>query len=115
MAAHILQIAYYPTLKETRAEMLEEIGYRVTSVLGNDDAIRLDEPFMSTVDAVVFGFCSPQSVRQTMIQWLKRRYPMLPVVALQFYDWETIPEADACTLSENPKVWLSTIANVLKA
>ena len=38
MAAHILQVAYYDTLQEVRAKMLEAAGYQVTSVLGNDKA-----------------------------------------------------------------------------
>ncbi len=42
MAAHILQVAYYDTLQEVRAKMLEVAGYQVTSVLGNDKAMRLN-------------------------------------------------------------------------
>ena len=38
MPAHILQVAYYDTLKEIRAEILKDVGYEVTSVLGNDNA-----------------------------------------------------------------------------
>jgi hypothetical protein len=41
MAARILQVAYYDTLQEVRAKMLEAAGYQVTSVLGNDKAMGL--------------------------------------------------------------------------
>ena len=41
MAAHLLQVAYYPALLNTRSEMLKNAGYRVTSVLGNEEAMAL--------------------------------------------------------------------------
>ena len=41
-AAHILQVAYYDTLRELRVKMLEAAGYQVTSVSGNDNAMGLD-------------------------------------------------------------------------
>src|SRR5437773_11963845 len=42
MAAHILQVAYYDTMRERRVKMLEAAGYQVTSVSGNDNAMGLD-------------------------------------------------------------------------
>jgi DNA-binding NtrC family response regulator len=115
MAAHILQIAYYPTLQDTRARMLEAAGYRVTSVMGNDDAIRVNERSMGTIDLALVGFCAPYTIREAMVHWLKTHSPDIPVIALQFHEWEDFPEADASTLSENPQIWLSTVANLLKA
>jgi DNA-binding NtrC family response regulator len=115
MVAHILQIAYYTTLRETRARMLQAAGYRVTSVVGNDEAMRLDKAAIASVDLVVIGFCALQTVRTTMVQWLKARYPNIVVVVLQFHNWEKFPEADAATLSDDPTVWLATIATLLKA
>ena len=41
MAAHILQVAYYDTLRELRVKMLEAAGYQVTSVSGSQATIML--------------------------------------------------------------------------
>jgi DNA-binding NtrC family response regulator len=115
MAANILQIAYYLTLRETRAQMLQAAGYRVTSVLGNDEAMRLDKTVIASSDLVVIGFSALHSIRTVMVQWLKARYPDTAVVVLQFHSWEKFPEADAVALSEDPAAWLATIATLLKA
>ncbi len=55
MAAHILQVACYPTLQETRTLMLKSAGYQVTSVLGNDNAIGLDGAVIAAADLIVVG------------------------------------------------------------
>jgi hypothetical protein len=50
MSAHILQIAYYPNLLEIRTRMLREAGYRVTSVLGNNEAMKLSDESIASAD-----------------------------------------------------------------
>ncbi len=88
-AAHILQVAYYDTLRELRVKMLEAAGYQVTSVSGNDNA--------------------------AMVLWFKTHYPKIPVVVLQFSSWEKFPEADVSTFSEDPTIWLTEVAGILKS
>src|SRR6266446_6490001 len=56
MAAHILQVAYYDTLRELRVKMLEAAGYQVTSVSGNDNAMGLDGAVIAGVNLIVVGF-----------------------------------------------------------
>ena len=115
MAAHILQVAYYPTLQETRTQMLKSAGYQVTSVLGNDNAIGLDGAVIAAADLIVVGFSASHSVRAAMVHWFKAYYPKIPVVALQVNSWEKFPEADASTFSENPTIWLAEVASILKS
>jgi len=114
MASHILQVAYYPGLLEIRTQLLESSGYQVTSVLGNDDAIALDGTGIATLDLVVVGFSAPHAIRSAMVRWFKAHYPKIPVIVLQFSNWETFPEADLVTLSEDPNIWLAAIANAVK-
>jgi DNA-binding NtrC family response regulator len=114
MAAHILQVAYYDTLQEVRAKMLEAAGYQVTSVLGNDQAMELNRAVIAATDLVLVGFSAPHSVRAELVHWFKARYPNIPVAALQFYEWEKFPEADVATSSEDPAIWLAEIASMLK-
>jgi hypothetical protein len=115
MVAHILQIAYYTTLRDIRTHMLQAASYRVTSVLGNDEAMLLNGELIAAADLVVVGFSAEHSVRAAMVHWFKVHYAKIPVVALQFYEWEKFPEADVATLSEDPKVWLAAVAGLLKA
>lgn len=88
--------------------MLKNDGYDVLSALGNDQAIALAN--MKTFDLIVLGFSAPHSVRSTMIRWLKQHSPQTPVVALLAHGAEKFPEADYQTLSEDPQVWLATVA-----
>jgi len=115
MAAHILQVAYYPILQETRTLMLKSAGYQVTSVLGNDNAIGLDGAVIAAADLIVVGFSASHSVRAAMVLWFKARYPKIPVVVLQFSSWEKFPEADVSTFSEDPTIWLAEVASILKS
>src|SRR5205807_3103237 len=115
MAAHILQVAYYDTLREIRAKMLEVAGYQVTSVLGNDNAMGLNGAVIATADLVVVGFSTPHSVRTAIVHWFKAHYPKIPVVDLQFYGWEKFPEDDLARLSEELTIWLVVISCILKS
>ena len=113
MVPHILQVAYYPNLKETRAKILEAAGYRVTSVLVNHDAVKLNRRLMKTADLVLVGFSGPKAAREAVVRWIKRHYADLPVV-VQVKEWEKFPEADATASLQDPSFWLAAIANILK-
>ncbi len=115
MAAHILQVAYYPPLGEIRAQMLEAAGYQVTSVSGNENAMGLNKAVIAAADLVMVGFSAPHTVRDAMVRWFKAHHPKIPVVVLQFYGWEKFPEADVATLSEDPTIWLTEVASILKS
>ena len=114
-AAHILQVAYYDTLRELRVKMLEAAGYQVTSVSGNDNAMGLDGTVIAGANLIVVGFSAPHSVRAAIVLWFKTHYPKIPVVVLQFSSWEKFPEADVSTFSEDPTIWLTEVATILKS
>jgi len=94
--------------------MLESRGHHVTSVLGNDEAFGLDAAVIAAADSIVIGFSAPHPVRAALIHWFKQRYPDIPVVALGFHSAENFPEADGGTVSDDPEVWLATVASILK-
>jgi hypothetical protein len=54
--------------------MLESRGHHVTSVLGNDEAFRLDA-VIAAADSIVIGFSAPHPVRAAMIHWFKELHP----------------------------------------
>ncbi len=113
MSGHILQVGYYPTLNETRVEILHKAGYRVMSVLGNDSAMALDKSAFASIDLVVVGASAPQSTRAEMLGWLKTHYPNIPVLMLQYREWETFSGADAAVPADNPMLWLQVVAGLL--
>jgi hypothetical protein len=91
MAPHILQVAYYPSLRDIRARTLRAAGYQVTSVSGNQEAMMLGNATIATLSLAVVGFASEHSVREEMIHWLKVRQPNIRVVVLQLADWRNFP------------------------
>ena len=111
--ALILQIAYYPGLLQARQIMLEQAGHKVISALGNDQGMALATTHSFSL--VLVGFSAPESVRRTMIRWLKQHLPQTQVVALLANESECLPDADCETLSENPGVWLNAVAELARA
>jgi len=114
MPAHILQVAYYRPLQELRAETLRGAGYQVTSVSGNNEAMGLNAAVVAAADLVLVGFSAEHSIRSAIVHWFKLHYPNIPVVVLQFNDWERFAEADVATVSEDPAIWLAEIASTLR-
>jgi hypothetical protein len=57
--------------------MLESRGYHVTSVLGNDEALRLDAVVIAAADSIVIGFSAPYPVRgdDSLVQGTLSQYP----------------------------------------
>jgi DNA-binding response OmpR family regulator len=110
MGLSILQIAYYPGLLETRRVILEEDGYIVTSVLGNDQGMAVASA--GGFDVIVVGFPASHSVRTDMVRWLKQHVSEVPVVVLLAHDHEDFPDADLTTFSESP---LTLVTMVRKA
>ena len=88
--ANILQVAYYRGPLVTRARMLESRGHHVTSVLGNDEAFRLDAAVIAAAESIVIGFSAPYPVRVRGLNfdhsidhtaWLKAKFPSHDTVA----------------------------------
>jgi CheY-like chemotaxis protein len=107
MKLSVLQIAYYPTLLETRQELLQRDGYTVTSALGNEQGMALAG--MGVFDVIVVGFSTSHPERTAIVRWLKQHMPSVPVVALLANSGERFPEADFATLSEDPREWLAAV------
>lgn len=113
MSVRILQVAYDQGLLETRALMLKAKGYEVTSVRGNQQAMLLTSDSLAKFDAALIGFSSTFMVRSAMLAWFKSKLPQLPVIVLQFHTFEKFPQADCCSLSEDPSIWLDAVANCI--
>ena len=106
----VLQVAYYPSLLQTRQAMMEADGHAVTSVLGNDQCIALATARELDFDVVLVGFSGKIEQRREIIRWLKQFRPKTPVVALRTQS-EDLPDADHAISSEEPQAWLSAVRN----
>ena len=109
MRAHILHVAYDRALLETRHLMLKARGYNVTSALGNEQVMAMTPDDLAGFQVAVIGFSSTHAARSTLVKWFKAQSPQLPVVVLQFHEYERFPLAECTTLSEEPALWLDAV------
>ncbi len=109
MSARILHIAYDAGLLETRSLMLKSRGYQVTSALGNKQAMALASGELDRFDLAVIGFSSTHAARTEVLAWMKSKSARLPVVVLQYHEFEKFPQADCVTMAEDPCVWLDAV------
>jgi DNA-binding NtrC family response regulator len=104
----IFQVAYDPSLLRVRAEMLKLAGYNVLSVLGNEearDALEQDANYQ----LVVVGWSGTDAARTEIVQWLKKCWPALRVIALYRAGSHAIAEADLNSCSESPAEWFNAV------
>jgi hypothetical protein len=105
----IFQIAYDELLLISRAQILKDRGYHVTSVLGNEDAHRVltkGEKYR----IFLIGHAAPQAERQAMVSWIKVQFPGAKVLALNAPSYGALPEADFNFVLNGPEEWLATVA-----
>jgi len=104
----IFQIAYDELLLISRAQILKDRGYEVTSVLGNEDAHRVlakGEKYRT----FLIGHAAPQAERQAMVMWIKTQFPDAKVLALNAPTYGALPEADFNFVLNGHKEWLATV------
>ena len=106
---HIFQIAYDELLLISRAQILKDRGYDVTSVLGNADAQRILAK-REKYHIFLIGHAAPHSERQAMAGWIKCQFPGAKVLALNAPTYGALPEADFNFVLNGPEEWLAAIA-----
>jgi DNA-binding NtrC family response regulator len=108
MAARIFQIAYDRSLLRVRELTLVHDGFAVTSAFGNAEARRLladDAPF----DVFLIGWSTTHDERKSIVSWLKRHWPAVPVVAIHDSFEHPIPGADVTATHDTVEEWLAAI------
>ena len=106
----IFQIAYDEMLLITRAELLRNRGYEVSSVLGNDDAQRVLD-IHENYRLFIVGHAAPRETREEMVRWLKTNFPDTRILALNPPHQENLADADFNLVLNGPEGWLSIVAN----
>jgi len=106
----IFQIAYDEMLLITRAELLRNRGYEVSSVLGNDDAQRV-LGIHENYRLFIVGHAARRETREEMVRWLKTNFPDTRILALNPPHQENLADADFNLVLNGPEGWLSIVAN----
>jgi hypothetical protein len=108
LGRRVFQIAYTERLCHERAHLLRTLGYGVLSVIGSEAAKRLLRTVHirpADIDLFMVGHAAPEAEREETVAWLKARYPLVRVLALNPPDTR-IPGADHNVPLNGPEVWL---------
>jgi hypothetical protein len=108
LGKRVFQVAYAKPLGRERAQRLRGLGYGVLSVLGSEWAKKLlgmaaIRP--KDIDIFMIGHAAPNWERMEMVEWIRVRYPLARVLAINPPD-QQIPSADYNVLQGHPEIWL---------
>ncbi len=113
MPKRILSISYDESLLTTRHMILQEAGFRVTSVLGFLDAIGAceKEPF----DLIIVGHSIPGSDKKALLEKLKETCPQSPVLGLRRVGQPAMEGMD-CTIEaeEGPATLIAMVQKAVE-
>lgn len=108
----IFQIAYTEMLLITRAELLKGRGYEVVSVLGNDSAKRVLSKPQTEYRIFIVGHAAPVEDRKEIVTWIKTKFPVAKVIALNPPEQDNLAGADFNFVLNGPEGWLGAVASV---
>jgi hypothetical protein len=107
----VFQIAYNDQLLFARAKLLESSGFEVVSVLGND-AAKIALSSIGHYDLFLLGHGADLKTREEMVDWLKVKYPDVPVLALNPAEHEVLNHANFNLVLNGPEEWLLVVESV---
>jgi len=107
----IFQIAYDEKLLIARTQLLNDRGYEVSSVLGNQEAQRVLDNRQS-FRLFIVGHAAPRETREDLLRWLKTNFPHTKILALNPPHQPHLGEADYNVVLNGAEAWLSIVANV---
>jgi hypothetical protein len=108
LGKRVFQVAYVESLGRERARRMRRLGYGVLSILGSESAKKLLEVAAirpKDIDIFVIGHAAPNSERMKVVEWIRARYPLARVLAINPPD-QPIPSADYNVLQGHPETWL---------
>jgi hypothetical protein len=89
----------------SRAELLKNPGYEVSSVLGNDDAQRVLANH-ERYRLFIVGHAASRETREEMVRWLKGKFPHTRILVLNPPQQANLAEADYNLVMNGPEEWL---------
>ena len=106
----VFQIAYDEMLMVSRAELLKNRGYEVSSALGNDGAKRILDT-RERYRIFIVGHAAPKETREDMVRWLKTNFPNTKILVVNPPSSAILAGADYNVVLNGPEEWLSIVAN----
>lgn len=106
----VFQIAYDEMLLVSRAELLKNRGYEVSSALGNDGAKRILDK-RARYRIFIVGHAAPKETREDMVRWLKANFPNTKILVVNPPSSAMLAGADYNVVLNGPEEWLSIVAN----
>jgi len=106
----VFQIAYDEMLLVSRAELLKNRGYEVSSALGNDGAKRILDT-RERYRIFIVGHAAPKETREDMVRRLKASFPATKILALNPPYHANLAQADYNLILNGDEEWLSVVAN----
>lgn len=106
----VFQIAYDELLLVSRAELLKNRGYEVSSALGNDGAKRILDA-RERYRIFIVGHAAPKETREDMVRWLKANFPNTKILVVNPPSSAILAGADYNVVLNGPEEWLSIVAN----
>ena len=106
-AIRILSIAYEPSLEKTRALLLRQEGYDVTSALGSDEGKYLAES--SPFDLFLIGQIAPHEERLGLLRWLRSHFVDARVLMLTSPHEQDFPGAHCTSDVGGPEDLLNAV------
>ena len=104
----IFQIDYDEEAGVRRADVLKNRGYGVISVLGNE-AAKLILGLIQHYDFFIVGPAAPEETRREIVDWLKKKYPTVKILALN-RPHQQVTSADYNVTENGPENWLPCVA-----
>ena len=100
----ILVVAHDPRLRETRASLLENARYEVTTAVSDDEALKLLSH--ASFDLVLIGRSALLSA-QPLDQRINEKYPNLPLLKIDTLSAESSPYATRTVIAHPGHVLLA--------
>ena len=89
----MFQIGYDEKQLVVRAELFRRFGHEVISVDGNEAAMHALASIRN-VDVFIVGHAAPEPTRKEMVDWLRKNFPRVKIVALIPSANRELPSAD---------------------
>lgn len=111
ISGHVLCVSWTPALATTRTLLLKRAGFKVTSALGKQQALKKCK---TKADLMVLGHSVPREEKSAIIDCF-RENSSAPVLSLLRSGQNKLPEADYGVEASNPDEFLETVRKILEA
>ena len=110
MTGHVLCVSWNPALATTRTMLLKRAGFKVTSALGKQQALKKCK---TKADLMVLGHSVPRPEKRSIIQCF-RETSGAPVLSLYRPGQAKLPEADYGVEASEPADFVEIVREILK-